>query len=291
LWRSETTFAKPVGFGDHQRLAIAGRNKFIEGGNSKVIPQVPLSDNAGVTNVAPTAYETDAGPMEASTKTQEEAAPMLDVHAPHESIHTWKGFFIHIAAIAFGLLLALALEKAVEYLHQRHLLSEARSELAAELENNRQALQKNVAGVQRIQQELEVDLKVIHALRSHALPDGKLDYSVNLYATFDGAWQSVHQNGALSLMPQKELTDDAWFYRLLLDLMNAEASLMPTMKIAGAMAASASSEPLDIHRLDELTSKTIEAQGQLDYLRMFLDIEEGGLKYFDKASMKDGTRQ
>jgi ribosomal protein S27E len=24
---------------------------------------------------------------------------MLDVHAPHESIHTWKGFFIHIATI------------------------------------------------------------------------------------------------------------------------------------------------------------------------------------------------
>src|ERR1035441_8852494 len=35
---------------------------------------------------------------------------MLDVHAPHESIHTWKGFFIHIAAIACGLLLALARE-------------------------------------------------------------------------------------------------------------------------------------------------------------------------------------
>jgi len=24
---------------------------------------------------------------------------MLDVHAPNESIHTWKSFFIHIAAI------------------------------------------------------------------------------------------------------------------------------------------------------------------------------------------------
>jgi hypothetical protein len=31
---------------------------------------------------------------------------------------------------------------------------------------------------------------------------------------------------------------------------------------------------LDIRQLDELTSKTIEAQGQLDYLRMFLDIKK-----------------
>ena len=125
-----------------------------------------------------------------------------------------------------------------------------------------------------MQRELEVDLRVIHALRSHALPDGKLDYSVDLYATLDGAWQSVHQSGALALMPQEELTEEAWFYRLLLDLINAQTVFIPTTKIAGAMAASASAEQLDIRQLDELTSKTIEAQGQLDYLRMFLDIEK-----------------
>jgi hypothetical protein len=81
-----------------------------------------------------------AAPPDAETRfISETSAPMLDVHAPHESIHSWKGFFIHIAAIAFGLLLALALEKTAEYLHQRRLLSDARSELAAELENNRRA--------------------------------------------------------------------------------------------------------------------------------------------------------
>lgn len=226
-----------------------------------------------------------AAPPDAETPSiSETSAPMLDVHAPHESIHNWKGFFIHIAAIACGLLLALGLEKTVEYLHQRHLLSEARNELAAELEINRRAWQKNVAEVQRIQRELEVDLTVIHALRSHALPDGKLDYSVDLYATLDGAWQSVHQNGALSLMPQKELTNEAWFYRLLLDIINTQTTFIPTMKVAGAMASSASQEPLDIHQLDELTSKTIEAQGQLDYLRMFLNIEKGGLDELGGAS-------
>jgi hypothetical protein len=233
-----------------------------------------------------------AAPPDAETRPNSEtSAPMLDVHAPHESIHTWKSFFIHIATIACGLLLALALEKTVDYLHQRHLLSEARSELAAELENNRRAWQKNAAEVQRIQRELEGNLRVIRALRSHALPGGMLDYSADLFATFDGAWQSVHENGALSLMPQKELTDQAWFYRLMVDLLNAENTFMSTMKIAGAMAASASSEPLDIHQLDELTSKTVEAQGQLDHLRMFLGFEEDGLKEFDGASsMKGGAR-
>jgi len=60
---------------------------------------------------------------------------MLDVHARHESIHTWKSFFIHIATIVVGLLIAIALEQTVEYFHhraQRHqLLEDLRHEAAA----------------------------------------------------------------------------------------------------------------------------------------------------------------
>ena len=41
----------------------------------------------------------------------ENSAPMLDVHAPHESIHTWKSFFIHIATIVIGLFIAVGLEQ------------------------------------------------------------------------------------------------------------------------------------------------------------------------------------
>jgi hypothetical protein len=43
---------------------------------------------------------------------------MLDVHPPHEAIHTWKGFFIHIATIVIGLLIAIGLEQTVEVLQR-----------------------------------------------------------------------------------------------------------------------------------------------------------------------------
>ena len=43
----------------------------------------------------------------------EEPAPMLDVHAPHETVHSWKDFFIHIATIVIGLLIAVGLEQTV----------------------------------------------------------------------------------------------------------------------------------------------------------------------------------
>ena len=39
---------------------------------------------------------------------------MLDVHPPHNPTHTWRDFFIHIATIVIGLLIAIGLEQSVE---------------------------------------------------------------------------------------------------------------------------------------------------------------------------------
>ena len=71
---------------------------------------------------------------DAEHSTPEISAPMFDVHAPHAAVHTWKDFFVHIATITIGLLIAIALEQCVEslhHIHQRHqlqrdLLEEAR---------------------------------------------------------------------------------------------------------------------------------------------------------------------
>jgi len=52
---------------------------------------------------------------------------MLDVHSPQARAHTWKDFFIHVATIVIGLLIAISLEQTVEFFHhreQRHQLLE-----------------------------------------------------------------------------------------------------------------------------------------------------------------------
>ena len=59
---------------------------------------------------------------------------MLDVHAPHEATHSWKDFFIHIATIAVGLLIAVALEQTVEAVHRHHEAAALREDLHAETE-------------------------------------------------------------------------------------------------------------------------------------------------------------
>ncbi len=54
---------------------------------------------------------------------------MLEVHAPHEAPHSWKGFFIHIATIVIGLFIAVGLEQTVEFFHHRHLSEQLQAQM------------------------------------------------------------------------------------------------------------------------------------------------------------------
>jgi hypothetical protein len=71
-----------------------------------------------------------------ASPTPEISEPMLDVHAPHESTHTWKDFFIHIATIVIGLLIAVCLEQSVEAIHHRHQVHELRAQMREVFANN-----------------------------------------------------------------------------------------------------------------------------------------------------------
>jgi hypothetical protein len=216
-------------------------------------------------------------PVAESSFVSEVSAQMLDVHAPHQTVHTWKDFLVHIAAIAIGLFLALALEKLAEYAHERRQLTEARRELVLELAENRRTWATNVIEAARIQQELDADLRLILAMRSHApAGDRKFAYSVRLYAVRDGPWQAVRQSGSLNLMPHEELQAYAWFHGILTSIMESMHAFETTLHIGAAIAASAPPEKLSEYDLNELASKTMEAQGRLANLRMFLELEENG---------------
>ena len=86
-----------------------------------------------------------ASPAEAATSsTPEISRPMFDVHAPHESIHTWKNFFIHIATIVVGLLIAIGLEQTVEAIHHSNERRELIREMREEAEHNIETLRFDI---------------------------------------------------------------------------------------------------------------------------------------------------
>jgi hypothetical protein len=70
--------------------------------------------------------------LASNAETPEISPPMLDVHAPHEVLHTWKGFFIHIATIVVGLFIAVALEQSVEGFNRHQEVRALREDLRQE---------------------------------------------------------------------------------------------------------------------------------------------------------------
>lgn len=126
---------------------------------------------------------------------------MLDVHAPHEPIHTWRNFLSHIAAIVVGWLIAVGLEQTVEFFHHRHQREHLELALRRDGEANRGYLRDDIATIQGIldwalQQVAAVERAGPSApLLLRRLPGGFMG------APDAGVWPSAKASGVTNLLP------------------------------------------------------------------------------------------
>jgi hypothetical protein len=125
----------------------------------------------------------------------------LDVHPPHQPIHTWRDFFIHLVTITIGLLIALSLEATVEWLNHRHLVGEARISIRREIEENRKLAAADLTSVQQDQARIEKDIQQLTALRAGAkLEHLALEYHLDWAGLSDSAWHTAQSTGAINYM-------------------------------------------------------------------------------------------
>ncbi len=135
---------------------------------------------------------------------------MLDVHPPHHSVTGWRDFFIHIATIVVGLLIAIGLEQTVEVIHHRQELAQVRRELADERETNRKAMAKEAEYWRWEKVELQNNLMVLDSLQKHpgtadeALP-GALVWSYLHEPHREAVWDAAKADGATGLMRREEI--------------------------------------------------------------------------------------
>ena len=134
---------------------------------------------------------------------------MLDVHPPHSPTHTWKDFFIHLATIVIGLLIAVGLEQAVEYLHHRHLVREFEVQMNEEFVNDRKILENDLE-IQSAYRLYLTDLQTaINAKledRPFTMPtrnDPRNVYELNIPQL--SAYYVAEKNGTLSFLDNKKL--------------------------------------------------------------------------------------
>src|ERR1700733_4715963 len=94
---------------------------------------LPLVDLRAVApEAAASAHECEPPENTPVSETAKELDHMLDVHPAHHAASSWKEFFIHIATIVLGLLIAVGLEQTVEYFHHQHQLHDGRQGILAD---------------------------------------------------------------------------------------------------------------------------------------------------------------
>jgi hypothetical protein len=135
---------------------------------------------------------------------------MLDVHAPHDGIHTWGSFFVHVATICVGLLIAIGLEQTVEFFHHRHQLNESRESLRSEHEDNRRLMDYRLREFRRYNKVLQGNLADFIYLQQHPgtpiekLPE-PLSWSAIQIGAYTSAWSSAKLSNITALMSPGEL--------------------------------------------------------------------------------------
>jgi hypothetical protein len=142
---------------------------------------------------------------------------MLDIHPAHHAATTWRDFFVHIATIVLGLLIAVGIEQAVELIHHRHQVAETRELLRNEREDNRQAFVTATKSFRVVSVELQNNLEVLAYLRQHpGTPDKKLPgallwiWGSPVYES--AAWEAAQSSGVTTLMPREEVAESAKVY-------------------------------------------------------------------------------
>jgi hypothetical protein len=127
---------------------------------------------------------------------------MLDVHPSHSPTHTWKDFFIHIATITVGLLIAVGLEQTVELFHRRHQRHQLEEQLRVETLRNINIALQNIDAFTALKSSLTAQyVELQSAAREHRSPQA-IPFSFgpgNAYPK-SAAWVVAQQNATLGLL-------------------------------------------------------------------------------------------
>jgi len=197
----------------------------------------------------------------------DEVAPVIDVHPPHEPIHGWRDFFLHLTTITIGLLIALSLEGCVEWQHHRHLVHEAEASLHNEIQSNESGLAGVIADVHNQQSVLKHDVVVLDQMIKDPMSKTGQHMSVNFHLVgFDDvSWKTAQSTGALSYMPYARAQEYAALYSLQDDLDVAQKQAVRDAIVSiGPFLNADVTDPAAASRQDQSIKERIEVlQGQL----------------------------
>ena len=147
----------------------------------------------------------------------------MEIHKPHAA-KTWKEFFIELATITIGILIALGLEQLVDHLRWQHEVTEGRQAILAEITaNNDNLLAFRVAVAPCVDRQIREAETTVAALEAGQKPTGIKAFRPPVGALIrDSEWQSERASQVLTHFPRDELALMSRYYGQLPDFRDFE---------------------------------------------------------------------
>jgi len=207
---------------------------------------------------------------------------MLDVHPAHHAAHTWKDFFIHVATICVGLLIAIGLEQTVEYFHHRHQIHVTRERIREEARLNQRILREDEHGLEQIEANLDHALVLVRSAKGQKATaggqdpavTGTPDFSFGLQGFYDAAYSNARDTGVLGLMPYDEsaMYEDAYMASAI--AMKDGLDLWSQLKSAKAAMHGKPLNQLDPDEILPLVTAISEARGKAELANEAFKIQD-----------------
>ncbi|HEX5283106.1 MAG TPA: hypothetical protein VFW30_03220 [Bryocella sp.] len=140
---------------------------------------------------------------------------MIDIHAPHESTHTWRDIFIHLAIVIVGILIAIGLEQTIEAIHRSRQRHQLEADLHAEAGNNRAIIARDLR-LQDLEPWFEQAINAVDAATPQqgkirlTLPfapciPGSVGTSTERYfAPSEAVWTTAKESSLVGLLPVEQ---------------------------------------------------------------------------------------
>ena len=141
----------------------------------------------------------------------------MDVHPPHEPVHTWTQFWIHLGTITVGLLIALGLEQGFEWMHRVHERHTLQRELHEEGERNEAALKMDFARVAALKDSLVAWHRGVDeaAAKGGGLsdPQGRSTTTGTVALPSEAMWDSARATGRVGLLSDRQTAVYSFLYQ------------------------------------------------------------------------------
>ena len=199
---------------------------------------------------------------------------MIDIHDAHHAASTWREFFIHIATIVLGLLIAVSLEQTVEYLHHRREAREARKNIQQEIADNLTILQRNQQRLIAEQQQFAKDLDLLDSTAPDADILHSLEFADNATRPHDAAWNEARINGSLALIPPAEIARANYFYQTREAMEPSTLAFFTEVATAQALLNHArTAGKLTPSERQQLLSLTVSSMGHDEFISQFYSFQ------------------